>query len=243
MNVASPALPLMLARHVRACECEGQVILLDLRRSKYLAVGSAVAHALADRVQHWPVGADWPMKATAAAEQPKIDAFAERLATQDLLTSNTRDREGDPVIPEANASLDYGDFTGEPIPPSRIASFLFSAARAAWWLRLRSLHAIAGTLATRRARLNGDSCGSLEASKAASAMFVRLRPLVFTSHEKCLFDSLALMAFLASEGHFPRWVIGVKTNPFGAHSWVQQGTTVLNDQHEYVRRFRPILVV
>jgi hypothetical protein len=35
----------------------------------------------------------------------------------------------------------------------------------------------------------------------------------------------------------------VTTRPFGAHSWVQDGTMVLNDQHEHVRGFRPILVV
>jgi len=100
-------------------------------------------------------------------------------------------------------------------------------------------------LAARRAEHAAppDSSESLDAMKACASAFERLRPLVFTAQEKCLYDSLALMAFLASEGLFPRWIIGVKTGPFGAHAWVQSGHTVLSDQHEYVRRFQPILVV
>jgi hypothetical protein len=77
----------------------------------------------------------------------------------------------------------------------------------------------------------------------AIATYDRLRPLVLTKHDRCVHDSLTLLGFLASEGLFPHWVIGVKTGPFGAHSWVQSGATVLNDLHENVRRYRPILVV
>jgi len=67
--------------------------------------------------------------------------------------------------------------------------------------------------------------------------------LLFTSRDHCLFDSLALLNFLALDGLSAHWVIGVKVQPFGAHSWLQQGSTVLNDQHDRVRRFTPILVV
>lgn len=70
-----------------------------------------------------------------------------------------------------------------------------------------------------------------------------MRPLVITSHDKCLHDSLTLVHFLASEHFYPQWVIGVRTRPFAAHSWVQAGPLVLNDVHEYVRGFTPILVV
>ena len=83
----------------------------------------------------------------------------------------------------------------------------------------------------------------LDRMKQYAATYERLRPLLLTANEKCLFDSLAMMGFLADQDLYPRWIIGVKTRPFGAHSWVQAGSTVLNDQHEYVRQFRPILAV
>jgi hypothetical protein len=67
--------------------------------------------------------------------------------------------------------------------------------------------------------------------------------LLFTAHDRCLHDSLTLVRFLATKRLFPRWVIGVRTRPFAAHSWVQSGPTVLNDVHEHARDYRPILVV
>ncbi|WP_431286735.1 lasso peptide biosynthesis B2 protein [Roseateles chitinivorans] len=82
-----------------------------------------------------------------------------------------------------------------------------------------------------------------ESVRVAALAFDRLRPLAFSARDRCLHDSLSLVFFLLAQGLSARWVIGVKTNPFGAHSWVQSGRTVLNDQHEYVRAFRPILVV
>ncbi|WP_431257592.1 lasso peptide biosynthesis B2 protein [Roseateles chitinivorans] len=82
-----------------------------------------------------------------------------------------------------------------------------------------------------------------ESIRLAALTFERLRPLAFSARDRCLHDSLSLVFFLFAEGLSARWVIGVKTNPFGAHSWVQSGRIVLNDQHEYVRAFRPILVV
>lgn len=72
---------------------------------------------------------------------------------------------------------------------------------------------------------------------------MKLRPLLFTAHDRCLHDSLALVNFLASESVSATWVIGVRTDPFAAHAWVQTGDLVLNDQHEHVRRFRPIVTV
>lgn len=77
----------------------------------------------------------------------------------------------------------------------------------------------------------------------AVARFDGLRPLAFTAKDKCLFDSLALTIFLRREGFDARWVIGVIARPFQAHAWVQEGSAVLNDLHENVGRFAPILVV
>jgi hypothetical protein len=52
-----------------------------------------------------------------------------------------------------------------------------------------------------------------------------------------------LVNFLAGYGVFPQWVFGVKTDPFYAHCWVQQGSFVFNDTPDYIRGFSPILVV
>ena len=75
------------------------------------------------------------------------------------------------------------------------------------------------------------------------AAFIYLRPLLYTAHNACLLDSLTLTRFLAAYGVFPDWVFGVKTDPFCAHCWVQQGEYVFNDSPDHVGEFAPILVV
>jgi hypothetical protein len=56
-----------------------------------------------------------------------------------------------------------------------------------------------------------------------------------------LFESLALLEFLARYNFFPQVVFGVVADPFQAHCWLQEGSTILNDDLERVGRYRPIL--
>jgi Transglutaminase-like superfamily len=56
----------------------------------------------------------------------------------------------------------------------------------------------------------------------------------------CLFDSLALLEFLSSYRIYPQLVIGVVPDPFEAHCWLQEGTVVLNDDLERIRKYTSI---
>lgn len=257
MRFSTPTGRLELATHVRACELDGQVILLDLKANRYIGVGRAASSHLAERVDGWPSKlARRPADAESAGRAGAAfrlggsfeDGLTESLVSQGLLTTG---RAGSRLlvgnaqpIEEPTASLDLGDLRTRPLGgPRRMASFMGSAMRAAWWLRTRSLQSIAWRVGLRRERRSGAWPGTLEQMMQGAAAYERLRPLLLTAHEKCLFDSLTLIGFLAAQELYPHWVIGVKTGPFGAHSWVQSGSTVLNDQHEHVRGFRPILVV
>jgi hypothetical protein len=51
-----------------------------------------------------------------------------------------------------------------------------------------------------------------------------------------------LIFFLRCYGCFPYLVIGVKTAPFAAHSWVQEDGIVLDGDPASVGHFVPILV-
>jgi Transglutaminase-like superfamily len=236
---------LRLAPHVRACQSDDQVILLDLRRDKYLAVGGTQMRALAVAVEGWPRG---PIADDVIVTSPSVSALTKRLRLQGLLTDQPAGQERVPqaTVPEAIASLDVEDaIEHTTIGPGRLFRFLHSATAAAASLRSRSLLAVVQGVAARRARLASrlDVPLSLDAARSAVAVYEKLRPLVFTSRDKCLFDSLALINFLAHQGMFPRWVIGVTTHPFAAHAWVQNDGVVINDLHERVRRYMPILVV
>lgn len=244
MRVTTPSSGrLRLASHVRACHCDGQVILLDLRRSRYLGVAEATSYALADLVEGWPKCSE---KTDARPVSASVTALAQRLAAQGLLTDTPCEPPPESPIEEATLSIDFESAgVNTSVSARRLGRFVRSAAITALWMRCRTLHSIAMSVTARRACVEDPAAqsASLDAMRDGAAAYQRLRPFVFTAQDRCLHDSLSLTGFLAAEGLFPRWVIGVKTRPFGAHSWVQCGRTVLNDQHENVRRYSPILVV
>ena len=67
--------------------------------------------------------------------------------------------------------------------------------------------------------------------------------LLRTAADRCLPRSIALVAKLASRGIRAELVIGVRDEPFGAHSWAQLAGVVLNETLEEARRYAPILVI
>jgi len=233
---------LHLAPHVRACHCKGQAILLDLRRGKYLAIGGRRLPALSHAVQGWPACAQ---ETAHFAGSPDIDELTTPLLARGLLTEQPTARSLQHRLQEATASLNGEDAAHEALTgPRRLFRFLLSASRASLSLRFCSLLTIADRVASRRVRLEQRGAAvSLEVLRDAVGAYQKLRPLVFTAHDKCLHDSLALLDFLAGEGILATWILGVRTGPFAAHAWVQSGGVVLSDQHEHVRQFQPILTV
>lgn len=231
--------PLCLAPHVRSCGVEGQVILLDLRRGKYLGVPERHAASLGRLVAHWP--------ALATSEEPLSDEVATKvtrpLFAQGLLATANVGASPSPTTSAVTTSLRASDRVDPVYPGFRATQrFVRSAARTALSLRFRSLHAIADVIASRRARTVLERA-EVDAYLRPVASFEWLRPLIYTAREKCLFDSLTLLQYLAGEGLDATLVLGVKTRPFAAHAWMQLGDVVLNDREEHVRRFTPILVV
>lgn len=58
----------------------------------------------------------------------------------------------------------------------------------------------------------------------------------------CLTRSIAMVHRLSRQGCSAELVMGVRSAPFSAHSWVQVGDVVCNDSPEEVARFTPIFV-
>jgi transglutaminase superfamily protein len=129
----------------------------------------------------------------------------------------------------------------ESISARDVLRFLQASLASSLLLRFRRFENIVQRL-ERRKRCRAVRA-DLERARAVVAKFLRLRPLLFSTNEACLRDSLALLEFLAAYGVAAAWMIGVRTRPFVAHSWVQQGSVVFNDTPEHVRRYKPILAV
>lgn len=233
---------LSLAPHVRACACEGQVILLDLRRNRYLGVAGTRFAALAPVVSGWP----GPFEVSTAAKMAPadIEALAAPLLQQGLLARNAPPLSATQVLAEATESLNAEELINTaPVGAGRLVRLVRSCASATLRLRLQSLHTIANRVVAVRSQATAQVVRpTSQHLREAVAAYLRLRPLLLTAQDRCLHDSLSLVGFLAAEGWFPHWVIGVTTQPFAAHAWVQSDSLVLSDLHENVRHYTPILV-
>jgi len=237
--------PYLLAPHVYPCVSGQHVVLMDLERDKYVAV--IPAHRLAAWVRGWPVGAALPADSPHRVD-PGADALVSQMLAHGMLVSDPH--VGKPAVPVAATravrSLVEFDLDTRPKGGAGLLwRFGRSWAHAQLSLKLRPIQSIVEAVRERRARRAASGRGDADPARlrALVTAFTRLRPLFYTLRSACLLDSLTLVHFLGAEGIHPDWVFGVKTEPFDAHCWVQQGETVLNDAADRVRQYSPILVV
>lgn len=230
-----------LAAHVRACRVEEQVVLLDLRANRYLGVGGPQLSAMARFIVDWPFTEAKPSSTNSEAG---LERWLVTLIERKMLTSAADADQPRGTIHAPTETLNTDLLAARRVIRWRTLLDLgWSAAVSSHWLKRRSLADIAGAVGGLRRQHDTQVAPAADMLRASVASYTRLRPFVLTTHDKCLHDSLTLVHFLARRGLYPNWVVGVRTRPFGAHSWVQEGSLVLNDLHETVRAFKPILVV
>ncbi len=111
----------------------------------------------------------------------------------------------------------------------------------AWRLRYATVEDTLGAVERRRRTGKPDRPRDLSELHRLVAVFRRLRPL-FPKDALCLFDSLALLEFLAPYGYCPHWVFAVTLTPWSAHCWVQYADVCLNEDAERARQYTVILV-
>lgn len=226
----------MLPAHVHYCRADGRIVFMDICRDRYYQL-SAAQLPWFDEIE----SARGPSDLSAPAAR-----FASQLARQGLIIppGNTgREMRAAEAAPATGSLFDY------PYSPCRRALArdlpLFLHATISSWLSLRTrrLETIVGS-AARAARGSAKeriSPDHLIVDRAER--FHALAPFFFTSHDACLFRSLALTRYLRSYGLAAEWIFAVRCAPFRAHSWVQSGGLVLNDHLENVAEYTPILSV
>jgi hypothetical protein len=235
---------LYLQRHIFACSVP-EVVLLDLRRNRYLALPEHQSRLLASQVPGWP-GAGMPLADQSAPPQT-VAKVVDDLITQGILTrAPSQGKDATPAaIPTPRRTL-----LPEPqlIPQPAVSTWqrarrylpamFYSAITATAALRFKSIEHIVSKVSARR----GDDRIKVDLPSLVQD-FYWLRPFVFSGNQRCLFHSLTLLLFLSRFGIHPRWVFGVRKAPFAAHCWLQDGDAVLNDSVERVAMFTPIMVV
>jgi hypothetical protein len=233
-----------LAEHVFVCLNGEHLVLLDLKEDRYWALEASQTSGLGALVGGWPVRAA-NEAATTEALTPETAAALEVLRGRGLLTDTVPPgKDATPVsavVParELAAETDQASGRGGSWP-----SFFAASALAKIALRTWPFERVIRRVRRRKAE-SGPGAGRLDIERARELMaaFVGYRVFLFSSKNECLFDSLALLEYLARHGIYADWVFGVQTRPFAAHCWVQHGDIVFNDTVEHVSGYTPIMVV
>jgi hypothetical protein len=237
-----------LSPHVHVCVAGKQVVLLDLERDKYLAV--AHPHPIARWVSGWPLPQPGPVTLVRDEEAPSGSApenslLAKMISQGLLVTDPALGKVAAPTVAEQPkvSLVEYDLYTRPRATLGQLWNFFAAYAAAKWSLGRRPIKEVVQAACLRKEHGAGASGLDTTAIRELVTAFVHLRPLFYTARDACLLDSLTLTHYLARYGVFPTWVFGVKTDPFYAHCWVQQGDFVFNDSPDFIKAFSPILVV
>jgi Transglutaminase-like superfamily len=245
-SALQPAGSVWLSRHVHLCNLDSTIIALDLERDKYLAFRGPAVQSLAAAVPGWPEpDIDSVRKVSVSSEE--TSRIIRELVADGVLTPH--EANGKKTIPArcglnaASIALDQNFPRTRHMRWSDVVTFLASCLSIVWSLRFGSLQNAVENVAARRASLSSDVEFDAELAADLVAVFRRLRSFTFGGHKRCLFHALTLIKFLSSYGVCPHFVMGVKLEPWAAHSWVQCGNYILDGTPEQVRFFTPILIV
>lgn len=233
-----------VAKHVHACVAGDYCVLLDVRQGEYLCVGHAEAVALGSRIAGW-LRIEGEHVAAPETTLQSVDAALRDMAAQGMLTDDPRNgRALDiPVISPATRSVNAAEGRYSIPGPVDVVNFVRACIRTRHDLRSLPLEALVRRIQMRRER-RGALPFDLAVAGRKVGIFRKLRPYFPVSGKgQCMFDSLALVEFLACYGLCPQWVFGVRTEPFYAHCWVQQENFLMNEDIDRVRSYAPIMAV
>lgn len=227
---------------IYVCVIDPIVFFLDLSTEKYLSVDCRKSPALLQAfMSAASTGTPSPsLQFSADSEPPQelTDLVSRGLLTQDDASS----RASRACVPTPSRSF-------VSVPPAVAGSFpMLALARLSFscisvYVRLHFI-GLKGLVSKyqrwhRSERRVSDV--DLERERRVIREVCRVRPWLYTAHERCLFDALVLTDFL-HRCHLPaHLVIAVHPMPFSAHAWVQLREYVVDDPIELIRMYTPIL--
>lgn len=223
-----------LPHHIHFCYRGDAVVFLDLAKDDYTFVGPEGAAALR----------------CLAALDSTATSPDQRAALNELLDGGllTTDRSaGRAVAPTIMAQatqplLDEDAVAAARASASHVWNFFAASTVADARLRWGQLHRTIARVQQRKARHATATSFNVERARELVAIFGRLRSL-FPRRYLCLYDSLALIEFLARYGIFPNWIFAVRLEPWAAHCWVQEDGCIFNEDLEEAAGYTPVMVI
>jgi hypothetical protein len=250
-DLSFPAAPFTVAPHVHVCVTGDGSVILDLKRDKYLGLGKRDTELLAAAIASWPKP-QWGRTETEPTSDAVVvdtDELCRSLAADGLLisgVSNAAQTAQEPPVDMKREWMSVGDeFEVESkVTLRHVANFVVAYLWARCSLAWRPFSATVEGMRLEKAR-RPSSIDPNDTVKmtALVGVFRQLRPLAFAAEGRCLLHALTLTRFLNRYRLYPEWVIGVATQPWAAHAWVQCGNFLLDTNPEKVCRYTPILVI
>jgi len=243
MSPGETAGPVWLSRHVHICRLGARFIVLNVARDEYLSVEGAAAECLSDWLPACPDVAARPNTPGESQHEAGISG----LVAQGVLTRSIGDAREVPVTLYGPSTADRALDSNHPgtlrLQTDHVLVFLWSLISTASTLQFGSLQAALNSLAVRKLHTkNEPECG-IERAADLIAIFRRLRSVTFAGHRRCLLHAMTLMKFLSHYGIQATFVMGVKVEPWAAHSWVELGCYTLDGTPEQARFYHRILVI
>jgi hypothetical protein len=224
-----------LPHHVYCCRHGDAFVFLDLEQDEYTLIMEAAAATLCELAED----AD----STAPASR-RLESLQE-LIQAGLLTTNPKAGRKFTATLGALAIQPLLDSAATPRPAAKLShvfNFVIACTTAAARLRWSRIQNTVSAVARRKARHAFHQSMDLDQARQLAAIFHRLRSL-FPADYLCLFDSLALLEFLARYDVFPDWVFGVKLEPWAAHCWIQHQQFAFDATVEETADYTPIMVI
>jgi hypothetical protein len=233
-----------LNRNAFLCRSHRHFVVLDLVNDKYLCVSDQLLETLREQANDTLRLEFFDLSSAIAA--PDISKSIRDLVDRGILvTDSTIGKEIEPVVaaPPVTSTLADPPADRTPFWLLRVPPFVRACRRAAIDLAHNPLYrTVQGVKALRQHQRVGRRTWDPVKTRALIGDFAALRR-IFPRSYLCLFDSLALIYFLAAHGQFPTWVFGVDAEPFTAHCWLQEGRILLNDTLANVGPYTPIMAV
>jgi hypothetical protein len=206
------------------CLCDGRSVFLDLARDRYFCL----PHESERIFQAWAAGE--------AVSMPALD----RLVAGGLLAGGEAGSREPAACPPA-----LRDLAEERPGRARALDVAAAAAgqlHARFSLRRTPVAILLARLAAARSAQSHDRHPNEGRAREVARAF-RNAAMVLRAEDQCLPRAIAARWLCDRRKLDAALVLGVRLDPFAAHSWVQAGDAVIVGDLEQIRLFTPILVV
>lgn len=246
-----------LPKHVFLTVVDTSVIFLDLQNDKYICLDPEksidLISLLSISKRNLPASVISVFKRDVVKHDGKfaevndgIKKLAEDLICHNLLTDDPINAVEYPLLSIKVPELDLSgyEFDNRPnIQIGHVVNFFIACSLAFYKVRFYTTEKMVGSVKYRKRRRQNPLISDLDNIRDLVEIFKILRPLFYTSKDHCLFDSLALIEFMARYGIYPTWIFGVKMGPFRAHCWVQDNNFIYNETLDQAHYFTPIMAI